>query len=144
MIDKPYLSNSPAQRIALIHLEILRELRAALTAQNIEPTGPWFTHHLKMDPIGFNFDICIPIASEITAAGRVTPGELRAATVARTVYRGPYEGLFAAWSEFGTWISANGHVPAADLWEIYLLGPESSPDPAKWQTELNRPLAASA
>ncbi len=27
-----------------------------------------------------------------------------------------------------------------DLWECYAAGPESGPDPAKWRTELNRPL----
>jgi effector-binding domain-containing protein len=60
--------------------------------------------------------------------------------VARTVYRGPYEGLGTAWGEFNAWIAANGHTPAPDLWECYVAGPESSPDPATWRTELNRPL----
>jgi hypothetical protein len=41
--------------------------------------------------------------------------------------------------EFRDWIAANGQKPAPDLWEIYLSGPESSPDPATWRTELNRP-----
>jgi len=60
--------------------------------------------------------------------------------VARTVFHGGYEDLGAAWGEFGKWISANGFTPAADLWEVYLAGPESGSDPATWRTELNRPL----
>ena len=28
------------------------------------------------------------------------------------------------------WIDAEGHTPAPDLWEIYVAGPESGPDPA--------------
>jgi len=28
-----------------------------------------------------------------------------------------------------------------DLWEVYVAGPESGPDPATWRTELNRPLS---
>jgi effector-binding domain-containing protein len=56
------------------------------------------------------------------------------------VYHGGYEGLGDAWGEFGTWIEANGYTPAADLWECYLAGPESNPDPANWRTELNRPI----
>jgi len=70
----------------------------------------------------------------------VKPGQLPAATIARTVYHGPYEGLGAAWGEFGTWIKAEGLAPRADLWECYVAGPESSPDPSKWRTELHRPL----
>jgi effector-binding domain-containing protein len=62
-------------------------------------------------------------------------------TVARTVYHGDYEGLPVAWAEFKEWIEANGHSCAVDLWERYLVGPESSDNPADWRTELNRPLA---
>jgi effector-binding domain-containing protein len=71
----------------------------------------------------------------------VEPGERPAARVARTVYHGPYVGLGPAWGEFGAWIAAEGHTPAPDLWECYLTGPESGPDPSGWRTELNRPLA---
>jgi effector-binding domain-containing protein len=57
------------------------------------------------------------------------------------VYYGPYDELAAAWSKFCAWIEANGHTPVADLWECYLVGPESNGGPAEWRTELNRPLA---
>jgi len=40
------------------------------------------------------------------------------------------------------WITAEGHSPAPDLWECYVAGPESNPDPANWRTELNRPLVS--
>lgn len=38
--------------------------------------------------------------------------------------------------------TAQEHTPAADLWEVDVAGPESSPDPATWRTELNQPLTA--
>ena len=78
----------------------------------------------------------------MAAAGRVQPSQWPAIKVARTVYNGPYEGLGEAWGEFIDWIENNGHTPAPDLWECYLVGPESSPDPADWRTELNRPLTS--
>lgn len=152
MLDKPQIAQTAAQATAVIRLTIpraeiqhvmgpgYREVMAAVAAQGIAPVGPWFTHHLRMDPDTFDFEICVPVAAPISAAGRVKPGELRAATVARTVYHGPYEGLPAAWGEFMAWIAAQGHTPAPDLWERYVAGPESSPDPAVWRTELNRPL----
>jgi hypothetical protein len=37
-------------------------------------------------------------------------------------------------------IAAQGVAPAPDLWECYVAGPESGPDPTTWSTELNRPL----
>jgi effector-binding domain-containing protein len=93
-----------------------------------------------MDPDIFDFEVGVPVAAPISVAGRVKPGHLPAATVARTVYHGGYEGLASAWGEFMAWITAEGHMPAPNLWECYVAGPESSPDPANWRTELNRPL----
>ena len=152
MLDKPQIAQTAAQPTAIIRLTIPRdeirnvmgpgyqELMAAVAAQGIAPTGPWFTHHLRMDPEIFDFEIGVPISAPISAAGRVVAGQLPAATVARTVYHGPYEGLGDAWAEFGAWITAEGHTQAPNLWERYVAGPESSPDPADWRTELNRPL----
>jgi len=50
--------------------------------------------------------------------------------------------LPAAWHEFDGWMNANGHAQAGDLWELYSVGPQSTPDPAQWRTELNRPVAS--
>ncbi len=153
MLETPQITQSTVQLTAVIRLTIardeirnvmgpgLREIFTALAEQEIEPAGPWFTHHLKMDPEVFDFEICVPVAMPVAPVGRVEPGELPARRVARAVYVGPYEGLADAWGEFETWIKANGHKSGPNLWEIYVAGPESSPDPAEWRTELNRPLA---
>jgi effector-binding domain-containing protein len=93
-----------------------------------------------MDPAVFAFEIGVPVAAPVAAAGRVKPSRWPAETVARTVYHGDYEGLGPAWGEFQAWIAAEGHTSAPDLWECYVVGPESSPDPADWRTELTRPL----
>jgi len=152
MIDTPQIVQSTVQLTAIIPLIIprseirhvmgpgIQELMATLAHQGIKPTGPWFTYHRKMDPATFDFEISVPVATPVKAAGRVQPGQRTARKVARTVYHGPYEGLGSAWGEFDTWIKANGHQPAADLWECYVAGPESGSDPTRWRTELNRPL----
>ncbi|RJG10978.1 AraC family transcriptional regulator [Pseudomonas cavernicola] len=152
MLDTPHITQTDAQLTAIIHLTIPREeirnvmgpgiaeLMAAVAVQGIAPAGPIFSHHLRMDPEIFDFEIGVPVSAPVAAAGRVKAGQLPAATVARTVYHGPYEGLGAAWGEFLAWVSAEGHPQAPDLWECYVAGPESNPDPATWRTELNRPL----
>ena len=152
MLDTPQIMETAVQLTAVIHLTIPREeirqvmgpgigeLMATIAAQGIAPAGPWFSHHLRMDPGIFDFEIGIPVTVPVAAAGRVKPGQLPATRVARTVYHGPYEGLAAAWGAFDAWIAANGHQTGSDLWECYLSGPKSSPDPADYRTELNRPL----
>lgn len=152
MIDTPRITKTEAQTTAVIHLTIPRdqiqavmgpgitELMGVVAAQGIGPAGPWYSHHLKMDPETFDFEIGVPVTAPVTPTGRVTAGELPAAKVARTIYHGGYEGLGDAWGQFGAWIDAEGLTPAPNLWEYYVVGPESGPDPANWRTELNRPL----
>lgn len=118
----------------------LTELKQTLAAQGIAIAGPWYTHHFKPPAETFDFEIGIPIAQPVTAAGRVRPGEWPALRMVRTVYRGPYEGLPDAWKAFRQWIKESGLRTAAELWEQYAVGPESSPDPADWKTELSQPL----
>ena len=93
-----------------------------------------------MEPDIFDFELGVAVTAPVSPSGRVAPGELPAATVARTIYHGPYDGLPSAWGEFEAWIAAEGHKSATDPWECYVEGPHSSPDPSTWRTELNRPL----
>ena len=152
MIDTPQIIPILAQPIALVHLKIprsdamkvmgpsLMEVKKAVAKQNVAQAGPWFTHHLRMEPGTFDFEICVPVASSIQPDGRVQPGEWPAMTVARTVHRGPFEKLGQAWGEFDAWLKSNNHATAEDLYEVYLVGPESGPDSSNYQTQLNRPI----
>ena len=152
MIDKPQIIETKAQQAAIIRLTIPRgemmsafgaavqELMATLADQGIKPAGAVFAHHLRMAPDIFDFELGVAVSRPVKPAGRVKPGRLPAAKVARTVYHGAYQGLPDAWGEFVKWMKANGHEQAGDLWEVYVVGPQSSPDAANWRTELNRPL----
>jgi len=152
MLVEPRILQVDAQQAAVIGIVVPRagihkvmapgvaELMTAIAAQGIAPAGPIFSHHRTMDPNFFNFEIGVPVQTPVAPVGRVQMGQLPAATIARTIYRGGYEGLGPAWAEFEVWIKAAGRFPAASLWECYVSGPESGPDPSQWQTELNRPL----
>ncbi len=152
MIDNPQIVQTTAHQAAIIRLTIPRsemmkafgpavqELMATLTEQGVKPVGAVFAHHLRMPPDVFDFELGVEVSTPVKPAGRVKPGQLPKAKVARTVYHGPYQGLPDAWGEFVQWMKANGHEQAEDLWEVYMVGPQSSPDPTNWRTELNRPL----
>ena len=153
MIDTPAITTTHEQPTAVIHLTIPRaeiqtamgpahqELFSTLGAQGVAPTGPLFSRHFRMDPATFDFEVGVPVSAPVTPAGRVAASHLPATRVARTVYRGAYEGLGAAWGELDSWIKAEGLKPTGELWETYAAGPESGSDPSGWRTELNRPLA---
>ncbi|QBB70554.1 AraC family transcriptional regulator [Pseudolysobacter antarcticus] len=152
MLDTPVIVQTTTQLTAIIPIKVARsemqkvmgpginEVIAAVKAQGIGPTGPWFTHHLRITAEEFDFEICVPVSAPVTPVGRVKQGQWPAMKVARAIYSGPYEGLGAAWAELGAWITANGFSPATDLWERYISGPESNADAATYRTELNREL----
>jgi len=154
MIDAPEVVRTEAQRVAILRLVIpkaeirehmgrgIEEVLGVVTAQGIGPTGPLLTRHHRIAADVWDFDIGVPVSAAVTPTGRVVGGELPAATVVRTTYHGAYEGLPGGWGELETWIKANGHQPSGELWERYVVGPESTKDPADWRTELNRPLLA--
>ena len=133
----------PRSEMQMVFGPAVEELIAVLAAQGIEPQSAVFAHHLSMSASDFDFELGVKIAGTVTPSGRVRPGQLPAARVARTVYSGPYEGLHGAWTEFEAWLTANGHQAAKSLWELYAVGPQTTDDPEGWRTELTRPLLVS-
>lgn len=152
MIDTPHIVAAPAQQTAAIHLTIPRdeirtvmgpaigEVMQAVAAQGMRPAGPVFSYHFQPPGDTFDFEVGVPVTADVAASGRVKQSALPATRVARTIYRGPYEGLGAAWGEFIQWIEGQGLKSGPALWESYVTGPESGSDASKWETELNRPL----
>ena len=152
MIDTPVKVSTEKQATAAIRLKMPRadiqkvmepaihELMGALVAQGIAPAGPLSSYHFRIDTAYFDFEICIPVSKPVIPAGRVINSALPAVTVMRTNYHGPYENLGEAWGQFHAAIGTDKGCESGGLWECYVKGPESSPDPAQWITELNQPV----
>ena len=152
MIDTPKIVDTSALVTAVVRLTVprteiqtvmgpaIQEVLAAVAAQRLQPTGPIFSRHLRMDPDVFDFEVGVPVKLPVTPTGRVIASALPAVRAARTEYHGGYEGLGAAWGEFETWMQSHGHAAASGLWESYVTGPESGQTPDHWRTELTRPL----
>jgi effector-binding domain-containing protein len=156
LVDQPHIVKTVAQKAAVIHITTPREsirsvmeagnreLMETIARQGFKPTGPWFTHQMRMNPEIFDFEIGVPVPDMISPEGRVIACELPATTMARTIYHGDYERLGDAWAEFDQWIAANGYEPAEEFFETYLLGSEASSDPDQWQTELRREILSTS
>jgi effector-binding domain-containing protein len=152
MIDKPINVRTEAMPAAVIRFTIprdqiqqvmgpaIQEVMQAVTTQGIGPAGPLFSHHFKMSPETFDFEVGVPVTTPVLPKGRVYASGLPATTVIRTVYTGPYEGLGEAWGEFVEQVELDGHQLAENLWECYLSGPETGTDASTYRTELNKPV----
>lgn len=147
MLETPRILEAEAQLTAVVRFTIPRaeiveamgsgrmELMDVLVAQGIEPEGPWFSRHFRMDPAIFDFEVGLPVGQSVTPAGRVEPGSLPAGRVAVTVYHGPYEGLGSAWADFVQWMEDNDLKPSEGLWEHYATAEDGTP-----ATVLCRPI----
>lgn len=152
MIDQPRILHTQVQHTAAIHLTVpgrempkhmgpaMQELMETLKAQGIKPAGPMYSYHFRMPGETFDFEVGVPVAEAVKPQGRVKPSTLPATKVLRTTYHGPYEQLADGWRAFMEQVDASGETPQPAFWESYVAGPESSPDPKQWRTELNRPL----
>ncbi len=67
--------------------------------------------------------------------------ELPGGEAAETVHSGSYDSLSATYSELTGWLARQQLTPGDEMWEEYLIGPESNPDPHTWQTRVVFPLA---
>lgn len=153
MLETPQFVQTDEQLTAVIHLAVSRaeiehvmdaaidELISTLAAQGVTPAGPCFSFHWQKPSDIFDFEVGFPVEKPITPAGRVKMSKLPAAKIARATYRGGYEGLASAWSEFYEWLESEGLSAQDGLWECYIVGPASTLAPDQWRTELNRPLA---
>jgi effector-binding domain-containing protein len=133
--------NIPREKIQEVMHSAIDEVLKAIQAQGQQPAGPLFCYHLRTSSTEFDFEVGFPVSKPIQPGGRVAMSGLPASRVARTIYRGPYEGLFGAWTEFSAWMQREGHKGTGKVWERYVKGPESGADPTQWETELNIPLA---
>ena len=153
MAETPQIITTEPQFYAAIHRQIpfsevkrvmdqsTARIAGTLQAQGITPTGAWFTHHLERPVMGFNFEVCFPVATPIEPDGEVVPKVWPAMTVARVVHYADYAGLVGAWGALEGWMKENGQVGAGEFWEVYSVSPRDSADAAEWRTELNWPLA---
>ncbi|WP_437185367.1 GyrI-like domain-containing protein [Planctomicrobium sp. SH668] len=152
LIDPPQLTNVAESHAASIYVKTPREqitqvmgpgiheLMDVLNEQQISPTGPWYCYHLTCPAENFEFEISLPVTQEIRPSRRVENRFRPAQFVAKTTYRGPYEGLPDAWGEFQKWIHSEKLQPAGHFWEVYSQGPETGLPPEQWVTELVQPL----
>jgi effector-binding domain-containing protein len=110
----------------------------------VDPAGPPFVIYHAFGPAGMDAEVCVPVASPVSATGGVEGRVLPAMTVARTLHVGPYEDLGGAYDAVTDWIRGRGFELAGPMRERYLNGPGENVSPAEYQTEVEIPVVAAA
>jgi effector-binding domain-containing protein len=110
----------------------------------VDPAGPPFVIYHAFGPAGMDAEVCVPVATPVSAKGGVESRILPAMTVARTLHVGPYEDLGGAYDAVTDWIRGRGFELAGPMRERYLNSPDDNVSPAEYQTEVEIPVVAAA
>ena len=105
--------------------------------------GAPFIRYVKIDmEAGCDLEIGIPTLTPVDGMERIVGGVVPAGQYAVVIHEGPFDSLMESNAALQAWAAEQGlqFDVRGDVWtariESYLTDPESSPDPASWQTEL--------
>lgn len=117
------------------------EVAAALDSQGIPVTGPPVALYRGEPTDKVTVEAGFPVDVPVRPVGDVVPGELPGGRVASTVHVGPYGTLAATYEALRGWLAGRDLKPGPDMWEEYLDGPDTNPDPAAWRTRIMWPVS---
>ena len=83
-----------------------------------------------------------PVGGPVDPAAPVAVTTLAGGPAVATIHTGSYDSMGETYGALTAWMSEHGLTPGTDMWEEYLVGPDSGTDPAGWQTRIVWPLAA--
>jgi effector-binding domain-containing protein/DNA-binding transcriptional MerR regulator len=125
---------------------LIGEVFGFLGRKGIQPVGApftiWHDHDFKDTEV--DAELAVPVnvsaANAVSGNEKVKISQLPAAAMACVIHQGSYDDFGQAYTALGEWIEANGYRICGSNREIYLSGPESSPDPANYVTEIQFPV----
>lgn len=142
--EQPVLSirsSVPASDIPKFFGRAFADLYGHVGLLGLAPTGhPFVLYHAFGDAI--DMEVCVPIAREVSATGRIRSRTLEPVTVARTLHAGPYDELGVAYEALNHWIGEHDFEAAGPPRERYLNGPDTVKDPEGYRTEIEMPIVS--
>ncbi|WP_081209669.1 SRPBCC family protein [Salegentibacter sediminis] len=144
-----YMYTTTATKISQVNQRVqkmIADVRTYMEENNIEISGKPFTLYNERDE---NAGTAIFSAGIFTPSQVVTPnnsqilnGNLPNQKVLRTSLKGDYKNLQDAWNTAYDYMQEHGLElnEEEDVFEVYITGPESNPNPAEWVTQIHIPI----
>ncbi len=111
---------------------------------SIEASGKPFllTHNWDETNKTTMFSTCIPVKERIITTDDVLTGFLKPQKTFKTIFKGSYTYLNKAWEVAYKSLTEKGHteLDGGEPFEVYTIGPNDNPNPAKWVTEIYIPI----
>lgn len=113
---------------------------AEIEDQGVEQTGPPIALYHGMPTDTIDITAGFPISQPITPANGTVVATLPGGPAIETIHTGTYDSMASTYSELMAWLKGQHIELPEDLWEEYLVGPDTEADPTKWQTRIVVPL----
>jgi DNA-binding transcriptional MerR regulator len=124
------------------YLGALGELKAALAAQRVNPTGSAggiFSNAIFSSARG-EATLFIPCSDKVRAIGRVASRIVPAVELATIVHQGSHANIDVAYGALATYVTQHALAIEGPLREYYLVGPLETADAGAWRTEIGWPI----
>jgi len=108
--------------------------------QRVQLTGPPFALYRGMPTDTVDVEAGFPIPGNLSDTETVVAGVLPETDAFEALHTGPYDTLGETYTAIHDRIRAAGRTPSEAMWEFYLNGPSTEPDPLKWQTRVVWPV----
>jgi effector-binding domain-containing protein len=117
---------------------------AELAKQGGHPAGPpvaiYYGQPTDTVTVTAGFPALGPMKPADASSGLVL-AELRGGPATTAIHIGPYDQLSVTYGKISAWMFEHQLKPTSEMWEEYLVGPDSVADPALWQTRIVFPVA---
>ncbi len=104
-----------------------------------QPAGVPYTAYYNLDMKDLDVEMGFPVSKPLTKKGEIQSGVSPAGRVVSVMYKGPYSGMEAAYSEIFKWIGEKGYQPSGVYYEYYYNSPRDVPE-SELLTKLVLPL----
>jgi effector-binding domain-containing protein len=119
------------------------EMKTYLAQVRVSITGPamslWHSAPGEIENAS-DIETCWPVAGPAPASGRMRYRELPAGLEAFTVHAGSYDTMGAAFDAIWNWIQEQGYEMDGPPRDVVLVGPNDTPDPEQYRTEIVYPV----
>jgi effector-binding domain-containing protein len=114
---------------------------AELARQRVRPAGPPIALYTGNPSDTVDVTAGYPVAAPVEAAPLLVVANLAGGPVVQTIHAGDYDTLADTYAQIIEWLTEQKLTPTSQVWEEYLVGPDSGADPSEWQTRIVFPVA---
>jgi effector-binding domain-containing protein len=108
----------------------------ALAQQGAFPTGAPIAIYHGTPTTTADITAGFPVGQPVTPDGAIVTETLPGGPAAQTMHIGSYDDLATTYSALVIWFADQSLTAGTEMWEEYLVGPDSEPDPSHWQTRI--------